>query len=65
MGTLQEMGGCDIHYLLELDTDDPYYNPLFMIQQDKDKYSQAGNLDVIGQVYMSHGQSSEESEVER
>ena len=39
VGTLQEMGGCDILYLPELNTDDPYYNPLFMKQQDKDKYA--------------------------
>ena len=34
VGTLPEMGGCDILYLPELNIDDPYYNPLFMTQQD-------------------------------
>ena len=65
MGTLQELGGCDILYLPELNRDDPYYNPLFMTQQEKDAYTAAGSLDVIRQAYMSHDNSGEESEKEK
>ena len=52
--TLEEMGGCDILYLPELNVDDPYYNPLFRTQRDKDRYNQEGSLAVLREVYMSH-----------
>ena len=56
------MGGCDILYLPELNVDDPYYNPMFMTRQEKDKYSREGRLDILRQVYMSHDTSSKEEE---
>ena len=65
---LEGMGGCDILYLPELNVDDPYYNPVFMSKQEKDKYSREGRLDILRQVYMSHDTSrkeEEESKLER
>ena len=41
---LEGMGGCDILYLPELNVDDPYYNPLFMTQQEKDRYNEKGSF---------------------
>ena len=63
--TLKEMGGCDIIYLQELNIHDPYYNPHFMTQQDKDKYNRGESLDIIRQVYILHDHSSAEGEEER
>ena len=44
VGTLQEMGRCDILYLPEMNRDDPYYNSLFMTQAKKDAYNREGCL---------------------
>ena len=52
--TLEEMGGCDILYLPELNVDDPYYNPLFMTEREKDRYNQEGSLAILREVYMTH-----------
>ena len=49
---LEEMGGCDILYLPELNVDDPYYNPLFMTQQEKDRYNEKGSLAILWEVYI-------------
>ena len=57
--TLQEMGGCDILYLPEMNRDDPYYNPLFMSQPQKDAYNRKGELRMIREVYMDHDVQTE------
>ena len=62
LGTSEELGGCDILYLPELNQDDPYYNPLFMTKQEREAYRETGSLDVIRQAYMAHDNSEEESE---
>ena len=59
------MGRCNILYLPELNIDDPYYNPLFMTQQDKDEYNLKGSWDILREVYMSHDKSSVEGEERR
>ena len=45
--TLEELGGCDLLYLPELNQDDPYYNPLFMTVQQRNAYRESGSLDII------------------
>ena len=63
--SLEELGGCDILYLPELNVDDQYYNPLFMTQKAKDEYNREASLDILRQVYMSHDKSSSEGEESR
>ena len=57
LGTLEELGGCDLLYLPKLNQDDPYYNPLFMTTQQRNAYRESGSLDIIRQAYMAHDNS--------
>ena len=59
LGTLEELGGCDLLYLPELNQNDPYYNPLFMTVQQRNGYRESGSLDIIRQAYMAHDNSGE------